>query len=175
MTRERIRLPGSRSGVSCPWTAAGSSLYIHRLTSSGLQNPEAGSYMCPARFLPFPILQHKLHISWRFMSMGPNPPLGSGPLSLRSKTPYSLSSWASIWIITCEHNPAPPGRFILGSYIPNSYPSHGLVPTRRVSWGGASSGCRFLGCPLDVNFCEFVIDLVFVDLYSLMLITLTCN
>ena len=54
-------------------------------------------------------------------------------------------------------------------------PGHGLVPARRVSWGGASSGCRFLGCPLDVSFCEFVIDLVFVDLYSLMLITLTCN
>ena len=74
-------LPVSRVVVSCPWTAAGSSLYIHRVTPDGLQNPEAGSYTCPAWFLPFPILQYKLHISWRFMSTGLNPPLGLGPLT----------------------------------------------------------------------------------------------
>ena len=115
-------LPISRVVVSCPWTATGSSLYIHRLTPGGLQNTEAGSYACPSRFLPFPNLQHKLHISWRFMSMGPNPPLGPRPLSFNSKAPYSLSSWASIWMIPCEYNPAPPGRFIFSTYIPNIRP-----------------------------------------------------
>ena len=34
-------------------------------------------------------------------------------------------------------------------------PGHGLVPARRVSWGGESTGRRFLGCPLDVRDCEF--------------------
>lgn len=29
-------------------------------------------------------------------------------------------------------------------------PGHGLVPARRVAWGGARTGRRFLGCPLDV-------------------------
>ena len=118
----KYALPESRVVVSCPWTTAGSSLYIHRLMPGGLQNPEAGSYMCPAWFLPFPILEIKLHISWRFMSMGHNPPLGSGPLSLCSKAPHSLSSWASIWMIHYRYNPAPPGRFILSSYIPNIRP-----------------------------------------------------
>ena len=56
------------------------------------------------------------------MSMGPNSPLGFGPLSLRSKAPYSLSSWASMWMNPYEYNPAPPGRFILNSYIPNIRP-----------------------------------------------------
>ena len=112
-------LPRSRVVVSCPWTAAGSSLYIHRLTPGGLQNPDAGSYTCPARFLPFPNLQHKLHITWRFMSTGSNPPLGLGPLDLNHKVPYSLSSGASMWMTPYEYNPALPGRFILNSYIPN--------------------------------------------------------
>ena len=30
-------------------------------------------------------------------------------------------------------------------------PGHGLIPARRVAWGGASSGRRFLVCPLDVS------------------------
>ena len=51
--------------------------------------------------------------------MGPNPPLGPGPLDLYSKAPYSLSSWALIWITHYRYNPAPSGRFILSSYIPN--------------------------------------------------------
>ncbi|KAE8794894.1 hypothetical protein D1007_30079 [Hordeum vulgare] len=29
-------------------------------------------------------------------------------------------------------------------------PGHGLIPARRIAWGGASSGRSFLGCPLDV-------------------------
>ena len=33
-------------------------------------------------------------------------------------------------------------------------PGHGLVPARRVAWGGANTGRRFLGCPLDVRSCE---------------------
>ncbi|KAI4999255.1 hypothetical protein ZWY2020_003844, partial [Hordeum vulgare] len=28
-------------------------------------------------------------------------------------------------------------------------PGHELVPAHRVAWGGASTGRRFLGCPLD--------------------------
>ena len=56
------------------------------------------------------------------MSMGPNPPLGCGPLNLCSKAPYSLSSWASMYMITYEYNPAPSGRFILSRYIPNIRP-----------------------------------------------------
>ena len=44
------------------------------------------------------------------------------------------------------------------------WPGHGLVPARRVSWGGASTGRRFLGCPLDVRDCEF--EHVLVLLYE---------
>ena len=40
-------------------------------------------------------------------------------------------------------------------------PGHGLVPARRVSWGGASSDPRFLGCPLDVSSCQIDPDLFF--------------
>uniref|UniRef100_A0A8I6X590 Uncharacterized protein n=1 Tax=Hordeum vulgare subsp. vulgare TaxID=112509 RepID=A0A8I6X590_HORVV len=40
----------------------------------------------------------------------------------------------------------------------NQCPGHGLVPARRVSWGGASSGRRFLGCPLDLPYeCQWVV------------------
>ena len=94
--RSESALPISRVIVSCPWTATGSSLYIHRLTPGGLQNTEAGSYTCPARFLPFLTYNTSLHISCRFMFMGSKPPLGPGPLSFNGRAPYSLSSWASI-------------------------------------------------------------------------------
>ncbi|KAE8810144.1 hypothetical protein D1007_13208 [Hordeum vulgare] len=30
-------------------------------------------------------------------------------------------------------------------------PGYGLVPARRVAWGGASTGRLFLGCPLDMS------------------------
>ncbi|KAE8785221.1 hypothetical protein D1007_41147 [Hordeum vulgare] len=37
-------------------------------------------------------------------------------------------------------------------------PGHGLIPTRRVSWGGASMGRRFLGFPLDLpDECDWVV------------------
>ncbi|KAM3333171.1 hypothetical protein ACQJBY_028345 [Aegilops geniculata] len=37
-------------------------------------------------------------------------------------------------------------------------PGHGLIPARRVAWGGASSGRRFLGCPLDLpDECDWVV------------------
>ncbi|KAM3279544.1 hypothetical protein ACQJBY_046733 [Aegilops geniculata] len=37
-------------------------------------------------------------------------------------------------------------------------PGHGLVPARRVAWGGASTGRRFLGCPLDLpDECKWVV------------------
>ncbi|XBI71286.1 hypothetical protein VPH35_065548 [Triticum aestivum] len=37
-------------------------------------------------------------------------------------------------------------------------PGHGLVPARRVAWGGASTGWRFLGCPLDLpDECKWVV------------------
>ncbi|XBH97934.1 hypothetical protein VPH35_127531 [Triticum aestivum] len=37
-------------------------------------------------------------------------------------------------------------------------PGHGLVPARRVAWGGASTGRRFLGCPLDLPVeCKWVV------------------
>ena len=38
-------------------------------------------------------------------------------------------------------------------------PGHGLIPARRVAWGGASTGRRFLGFPLDVISLLLVIGL----------------
>ena len=46
--------------------------------------------------LCLPNLQCKFIQLWRFTTMGPNPPLGSGPLSFISKVLSSWSSWASI-------------------------------------------------------------------------------
>jgi hypothetical protein len=43
-------------------------------------------------------------------------------------------------------------------------PGHGLIPARRVSWGGASTGRRFLGCPLDVIPQNIIWYSVFIDL-----------
>ena len=38
---------------------------------------------------------------------------------------------------------------------------HGLVPARRVAWGGGSTGRRCLGCPLDVRvtFRSLILDM----------------
>ena len=52
-------------------------------------------------------------------------------------------------------------------------PGHGLVPARRVAWGGASTGRRFLRCPLNVSsclsislsICEVVVILKFLILF----------
>ena len=52
-------------------------------------------------------------------------------------------------------------------------PGHGLVPACRVSWGGASTDLRFLGCPLDVRDCEF--EHVLVLLYEKNLIFGKCD
>ena len=43
-------------------------------------------------------------------------------VNLLRKAPYTLYSWASIWITHYRYNPDPPGRFILSSYIPNIRP-----------------------------------------------------
>ncbi|KAE8779898.1 hypothetical protein D1007_47008 [Hordeum vulgare] len=37
-------------------------------------------------------------------------------------------------------------------------PGHGLIPARHITSGGASSGRRFLGCPLDLpDECDWVV------------------
>ena len=56
--------------------------------------------------------------------MGPNPPLGSGPLSFISKPP----SFAFMGFSIVEREPAPPRRFTLSSYIPNIRPQVDLNP-----------------------------------------------
>ena len=43
-------------------------------------------------------------------------------VDLLRKVPYSLTSWASMCINHYGYNPAPPGRFILSSNIPNIRP-----------------------------------------------------
>ena len=51
--------------------------------------------------------------------MGPNPPLGSGPLSFTSRAP---SSFIFMGFNIVEGEPAPPGQFTLSSYTPNIRP-----------------------------------------------------
>ena len=51
--------------------------------------------------------------------MGPNPPLGSGPLSFTSRAP---SSFIFMGFNMDESEPAPPGQFTLSSYILNIRP-----------------------------------------------------
>ena len=112
-------LPGSRVVVSCSWTAAGSSLYIHRLRPAVYRIPMPTHTRVRLGFYLFLSYNTSYISHGSFMSMGPNPPLGFVPLNLYSKASYSLSSWASIRMTPYVYNPAPHGRFILSSYIPN--------------------------------------------------------
>ena len=71
--------------------------------------------------------------TWRFTLMGLKPPSGLGTLtSLPHKPPSSIYSWASYEMNSHRYDPAPPGRVIPDSHIPNSfgallYDSHGLT------------------------------------------------
>ena len=49
-------------------------------------------------------------------------------------------------------------------------PGQGLVPARRVAWGGASTGRRFLGFQLDV--IDWELKLCYLDLYEAIIMGL---